>query len=168
MSTLLVYMVIITILSQQLMVIHSGDLSGHRGAIYTMCKAALSDVFYSSGGDGWIVAWPANGKVSDGNLIAQADSGIFSMALHPGENFLVAGDMNGHMYWINLEEKMIAARVAWHTRSVFALEFTPFGLLSAAGDGILCLWDPVSKLPLMSVQAEPSLHLQRTAGTVPL
>jgi WD40 repeat protein len=148
----MVYKVKITILSQQLMVKHTGVLSGHRGAVYAMCRAAKSDVFYSSGGDGWIVAWPASGQISDGSLIAQTDSGVFCLALQPDENYLVAGDMNGHIYWINLEEKNITARVAWHTRSVFALEFTPYGLLSAAGDGILCLWDPVSRLPLMSVQ----------------
>lgn len=152
MTTLMVYKVKIAILSQQLMVKHTGDLSGHRGAVYALCRAVQSDVFYSSGGDGWIVAWPASGQVSDGSLIAQTDAGIFCMALQPDEKYLVAGDINGHMYWINLEEQKIAGRVAWHSRSVFALEFTPYGLLSAAGDGILCLWDPVSRLPLMSVQ----------------
>jgi len=152
MTWMAVYMIKIMFLSQPISVTHAGNLSGHRGAVYCMTPWAQNNVFYTSGGDGWIVAWPATGEVADGHLIAETGTKIFAMDIHPENIFLVAGDINGHMYWIDLHEKEITGRVVWHTKSVFALAFTPYGLLSAAGDGILCLWDGAMRRPMMSVQ----------------
>ena len=129
-----------------------GNLTGHRGAVYCMARWAQNDFFYSSGGDGLIVAWPATGKMTDGHLVAETGSNVFAMDLQPEGNMLVAGDINGHMYWIDLQDRKIAARVSWHQKSVYALLFTPYGLLSAAGDGVLCLWDFATRRPLMSAQ----------------
>ena len=123
---------------------------GHKSGIYQL---ALYDdrYFLSCAGDGYIVRWDLFSQNTDGKVIAQVDGKIFSMALLPG-NLLVAGDMLGDIYWIDLKGNTVLRRVSLHKKGIFSIIMLNNFVYSAGGDGVLVKWDPNTFFPLESIQ----------------
>lgn len=125
--------------------------TGHRAAVYALARGRKAGQFLSAGGDGWIVEWNLD-KPDAGRVIASTETRIFSLYAFPDRNQLVAGNMEGGLHWINLENPEQNRNVQHHHKGVFDL--LPLGdkLLSAGGDGLLTRWDVRNARAQESVQ----------------
>lgn len=129
------------------------DLPGHIGSIYGLASRKNDSFFYSVGGDGWITKWHSDGVLADGLLIATTDTKLFSVVLHPTLDILVAGDINGHLFWIDTHNNVILARIVAHNHSIFDILILDDGtMLSISADGYMTVWDFNHRLPILSIQ----------------
>lgn len=127
------------------------DFSGHNSAIYSLAYQHLTDFFYSVGGDGWIVKWPLKGVDTNGKLIGETGSKLFSSAMIDKKNLLVTGDIDGNLFWLDVSKNVILGRSAFHKGSIFDIcVVNESRLITVSGDGYLCLWDTDSRFPLLS------------------
>ncbi len=76
--------------------------TGHRSAIYSMADIPDKNYFVSAGGDGWIVAWKKDGSEPDGELLAKTEGKILCLAYSQIHGLLLASDMDGRLYYIDL------------------------------------------------------------------
>ena len=117
------------------------ELKGHIGSIYSLTSDD-DQYFYSVGGDGWVVQWDLSGSKTDGLLIAETDAKLFSVLLLKDKNILLAGDMNGFLYWLDLSKRTIIAKVKGHQSSIFDIyKISDQELVTISKDGYLCIWD---------------------------
>lgn len=129
------------------------NYAGHRAAIYDLMQGEKEGIFYSVGGDGWIVQWDSHQNSADGVLIAQTDTQIFCGHVIQKTSEMVVGDMNGHLYWINLQTKEIKHRYAIHRKSIFAIQAIDDEVfVTASGDGCMGIWDIEKKQLRMTLQ----------------
>ena len=127
------------------------NFRGHRGSIYGLTPGIDKEIFYTAGGDGWIVEWnlanPDNGK-----LVAKTDSQLFSMHCLAQQETFIAGNMNGGLHWINPKNPSVNKDILVHKKGVFGFLETNNQLFSIGGDGFLIKWDTNSRRPLESLQ----------------
>jgi WD40 repeat protein len=127
------------------------DLTGHRGSIYAL--AGNQEWLFSAGGDGWITRWRADASDQNGELLGQTNTQLFSLCLVEEMSLLIAGDMQGHLYWLDVKRKLILSRIAWHKGSIFHILRVGEGLvLTTSADGTICLWDIASRQTIQSLQ----------------
>jgi WD40 repeat protein len=127
-------------------------LEGHRGAIYSLLHNTAADTLISGGSDGWIVEWDLSGVSKDGKLLAKSDATIFSMTLLSDISFLVAGDIKGQIFHIDLEHKKILKKIKLHNGSIFAIACRGDEILTCGGDGYLVISDKHTGRPKTSIQ----------------
>lgn len=134
-------------------IIKENELKGHNGAIYKLQYDDINDVIYSAGGDGWIVKWEASGQNEDGFLVAKTDAKIFSMLSISKKNLIVAGDMDGHIYWIDTKNATVISRIVAHQKSVFdIIQINDHQIASASKDGFVTIWSLDSFKPEVSIR----------------
>lgn len=126
------------------------DLRGHEAAIYALASGRDGHVF-TAGGDGWIVDWDLAAP-DFGRLAAKTDGQLFSLLFLAEKNTLVAGDMNGGVRWIDLENPDAQRNVAHHRRGVFDAQLIDNQVVTLGGDGFLTRWDIEKKAARESVQ----------------
>jgi WD40 repeat protein len=136
---------------------HLHSSTGHRSALYALTKGRHSEEIFSAGGDGWIVAWnSADPEI--GRVVANIETQIFSLCHLPDQQLLVAGDMNGGVYWIDLCNTANTRGIQHHKKGVYSLCYLGLtSLLSAGGDGVLSHWDSAAQ------KVTDSLHLSNKA-----
>lgn len=138
-------------------IIKENELKGHNGAIYKLQYDAINGVIYSTGGDGWIVKWDASGQNNDGILLAKTDAKIFSMLVIPDKNLIIAGDMYGHIYWIDTQKATIISRVVAHQQAVFdIIQINDNQIASTGKDGLVTFWSLDHFKPEISVRVNTS------------
>ncbi len=127
------------------------EFKGHKAAIYGLACDVNNNVFYSVAGDGWIVRWSITSESSDGMLIGDSGNKLFSVAFESANQLLVAGDIEGNLYWIDAKENKILSKSAFHKGSIFDLNFlSTEKLISVSADGYVCLWNTLSRMPEIS------------------
>ena len=127
-------------------------LSGHRSSIYKLIDIKGGENFISLGGDGMVVKWTTDGD-PNGTMIADAGEQVFTGVHIEEQNWLVAGGMSGHLVWLDLENKSIIKKIAHHKKSVFdIIRFDEDHLISASGDGSICIWETKSQELLLTLQ----------------
>ncbi|MBK9736695.1 MAG: hypothetical protein IPO92_17750 [Saprospiraceae bacterium] len=124
---------------------------GHIASVYCLTENKNTPYFYSAGGDGWIVQWRKDGSEQDGLLIANTETKIFSLLYDDESHLLLAGDIDGHLHWIDMASHKIVNRVAHHKGSVFGICKAGQAIFTVSGDGYLCKWDISSRQPLESI-----------------
>lgn len=116
-------------------------LEGHTSAIYAMTTGAHGQLL-SSGGDGWIVAWdPVSSE--NGRLIAKTASRIFSLLFLEAENIIIAGSMEGELFFIPMSRPDSLRRLKAHHASIYKIISIGAWIASIGGDGIISIWDPL-------------------------
>lgn len=113
--------------------------TGHRAALYALAPGKDARHFYSAGGDGWLVEWNLDAPET-GRVVASVETQVFSLVAIPGQNRLVAGNMNGGLHWIDLERPERTRNIQHHPKGVYALQIHGPWLYSAGGDGVLTRW----------------------------
>lgn len=95
--------------------------------------------FYSAGGDGMLVHWPAG--ADDGVLMARIPDNVYSLARFDAAAALMAGTRQGELFRLNLDGSGDVRRLTAHSGGLFGL--LPHGerLLSSGGDGRLLEWN---------------------------
>ena len=133
------------------MLTRHAQLTGHNGAIYALRPGLETGSFLSAGGDGWLVAWQY-AEPELGRVIARIEGRIFSFLPLPEQRWIVAGDMNGGVHWIDLEQPDRTIGVAHHRKGVFGLALYRDQLLSLGGAGKLTRWSVAERRTLESLQ----------------
>ncbi len=124
-------------------------LTGHNGAIYKIIDLD-SNHFLSGGGEGWIVKWDKTGKNVDGQLIAKANSQIFSMTMIPNSDLLIVGCMSGDLLWINMTAKSIVKKYQLTKYAIYDILAVGDHFYSLGADGYITSWDPLRMSPIVS------------------
>ncbi|MCS7037598.1 MAG: WD40 repeat domain-containing protein [Saprospiraceae bacterium] len=114
--------------------------TGHRAAIYALAATNDAEHFLSAGGDGWVAEWHLQAP-ENGRLIASIEGQIFSLLCLPGQNRIIAGDMNGGLHWIDTAQPERTRGIQHHQKGVFDLKISQNWVLSAGGEGMLTRWD---------------------------
>lgn len=126
--------------------------SGHRSAIYALAAGRHAREVLSGGGEGWVVAWNLDDPET-GRLLAAVNTRIFSLLHIPERDLCIAGNMDGGLHWIRIEDPQATRNISHHRKGVFDL--LPLGeyLFSAGGEGLLTRWS------LTEQRSLESLHL---------
>jgi WD40 repeat protein len=128
------------------------QLTGHNAAVFALAPGRQADTFFSAAGDGWIAEWNLN-EPENGRLAAKVESRIFSLLHLPEHQRIIAGNMDGGLHWIHLDDPDQTRNIAHHQRGVFDLKQVGDSIFSAGGEGVLTRW---SASELRSVE---SIHL---------
>ena len=114
-------------------------LTGHEGAVYTLCDGPARGSFLSSGSDGWIVRWDLSDP-DPGRLIARVDGQVFALKMLQDDRLLLAGDMQGGLHWIDLSDAETSKHIQHHRKGTFAFAVHEGMVFSGGGDGMLTRW----------------------------
>lgn len=125
---------------------------GHRGAIYTLHPLEHDSHFLSGGSDGWLVKWDLN-QPDLGVKIANIPGQILSICYLPMSNSCVVGDLNGVVYWIDLNRpEQTPVAFAHHKKGVFSILHIGEFVFTAGGDGFFTKWSVSLQLPQESLR----------------
>lgn len=128
----------------------SKELRGLTGSVYDLTSDD-EHYFYSASGDGWIVQWDLSGAASDGVLIAKTEAKLFSICLLKDKNTLLAGDMFGSLFWLDIGKREILTVVKGHQSSIFDIfQTSATEVVTASKDGYICFWNIGSRHPIHS------------------
>lgn len=126
-------------------------LTGHNSSVYSLLDGG-EQVFYSCGGDGYIVAWQKSGKDENGLLIAQCTEAVYCGCTILKNNVLVAGTMNGSLIWIDTALKQVLYASLAHTKAVHDIKQMGESILSCGADGKMVWHDSESLKPTLLLQ----------------
>lgn len=131
------------------------QLTGHKASVFALSKYLDEHSFLSAAGDGWIVTWNLNNP-DTGKLIAKVDTQVFALCYLPDGHRVVAGDMNGGVHWIDLDDPDNSYDWAHHKKGVFDLQPIDDWVYSVGGDGLLTRWNRETARSVESVQLSHS------------
>lgn len=130
-------------------------LTGHNSSVYGLIDGN-ADVFYSCGGEGYIVEWQKSGKEENGLLLAQCDNAVYCGCHISEYNLLVAGTMHGTVVWVDIAAKQTLHVSLAHTKAVYDIKIWNNQVLSCGGDGKLIWHDLISNTPMLILQVSNS------------
>lgn len=115
-------------------------LTGHQSSIFALCAYKEPHYFVSGDGGGYAVLWNLE-DVNKGIVLASTGSNIFALHFFVDLNVLLIGTMNGHIYFVDVEQKKVLAELQPGCKAVF--DFCKVGDLIYAGteSGTLLLID---------------------------
>jgi len=123
----------------KIQVFKQAQLTGHEASVYTLAFDSSEKHFLSGGGEGWIVRWDMENPEL-GKLLARAQGNIYALCHLPEQELLIAGNMNGGMHWIDLQDQTKSRDIQHHQKGVFAIKVWKDKVLSLGGDGMLSQW----------------------------
>jgi WD40 repeat protein len=124
-------------------------LTGHNASIFSLSKGGDDRHFLSGGGEGWVVEW--NLDAPDlGRLLAKTETQIFSLLKLTDQPVVIAGNMNGGVHWIHLENPNQSKDVQLHRKGVFDIKVNGDYVYTVGGDGILTKWSAAEARSLES------------------
>lgn len=147
---------------------------GHKAALYALTQGSTPRHIISAGGDGWMVEWHADDP-EIGQVKASVPERVFALHYLHQAGWLLAGNMNGGVHWIDLQHAERTRNIQHHHKGVFAmLEHRKF-IFTAGGDGLLTRWEVAQAKTLESVQLssqslrsivlQDALHLLAVGGS---
>ena len=120
--------------------------SGHQGAIYALTPGTEQNIFYSVGGDGWLVQWTVGQE--NGRLLARHDVPFVSLATF--QETIFAGSLHGQLFIYRPSQD--PRLVDWHKKGLFKIIVCPPHLFTLGGDGRLTKWDLFKGLALETIR----------------
>ena len=140
----------------KLNVIKIAQLTGHNASIFSVTGSPDPAFFLSGGGDGWIVQWDLRDP-DPGRLLARVQHQIFSLHMLSNRPLVVAGDMNGGVHWVDLEQPENNKDLAHHRKGVFGIREIGQFVFTIGGEGRLTRWqtDPVRSLESLELSTQP-------------
>ena len=124
---------------------------GHQGSVFALTQGHTPQYMLSGAGDGWIVEWDLE-KPDVGKLLAKVDSNIFSLLFLPDKNQIIAGNMNGGLHFIDLNNADKNKNIARHSKGVFDIQLIHNQLLTIGGDGVITRWSVEESRSIESFQ----------------
>jgi WD40 repeat protein len=121
-------------------IIKYAHLTGHAGAVYSLCRTNDANIFFSAGGDGMVIRWDMNCP-DRAYLTARVQSNVFSTCMIAGR-YLLLGQMQGGIHVLDLDQKKEIRNIAFHRNAVFDIQPADSDRMffSAGGDGVLGVW----------------------------
>ena len=128
------------------------QLTGHSGAIFALTEGGDEQHILSGAGDGWVVEWDL-AKPELGRLVAKVERNIFSLLFLKNQNILIAGDMDGGVRFVDLDEPSRTRNILHHGgKGTFGIKIVDNQLFTIGGDGILTRWSLAEMRSLESIQ----------------
>lgn len=127
------------------------QLTGHKASIFAVGPDRETTSFLSAGGDGWIVRWNLDDPET-GKLIARVDTQVFALLYLPDKHWVIAGDMNGGVHWVDLEHPDRSRHIAHHQKGTFGICRINDHVFTAGGQGMLTRWSIPGVRSLESIQ----------------
>jgi WD40 repeat protein len=115
------------------------QLSGHNSAIFALVAGAGQRHVLTGAGDGWVVQWDV-GAPDMGRLLAKVERQVFSLCFLEKQGKIVAGNMDGGLHWIDLEQPGLTKNLTHHQRGVFEVLAVGGHVFTAGGEGKLSRW----------------------------
>ena len=126
-------------------------LTGHQGSVYTLTPSMTPQYFLSGGGDGWVVEWDL-AKPEVGKLLAKVESNIFSLLFIKNKNLIIAGNRDGGIHFIDLNDTTQNKNVAHHSKGIYSIQIIDNQLFTLGGEGVITRWSLGEKRALESFQ----------------
>ncbi|NRB64422.1 MAG: PQQ-binding-like beta-propeller repeat protein [Saprospiraceae bacterium] len=127
------------------------QLTGHKASIFALSPYQKSSDFLSAAGDGWIVAWDLlNPEL--GRVIAKVEGKVFSLCYLSDVHKVLAGDMNGGVHWIDLNNPRDSYHWVHHKKGTFGILSYNDDIFSIGGDGVLTRWNKKTGRSMESLQ----------------
>ncbi|MCB9284910.1 MAG: hypothetical protein H6563_12605 [Lewinellaceae bacterium] len=115
------------------------QLTGHEAAVFALCPGFETGKVLSGAGDGWVVEWdPAQPHL--GRLLARVGTQIFSLASLPASRWVVVGNMQGGVHWVDIDEPEATRNIAHHQKGVFAILPVGESVFTLGGEGRITRW----------------------------
>ncbi len=127
------------------------QLTGHRAAIFALTPGREPHLFYSGAGEGWVASWDLTNP-ENGQLVAQIETNIFALHYIADQHLLVAGNMNGGVHWIDLNDPAKTKNIAHHKKGVFKVLEYKDAIFTAGGSGMLTKWSKKERRAVESLQ----------------
>ncbi len=127
------------------------QLTGHKASIFAVGPDRETTSFLSAGGDGWIVRWNLDDPET-GKLIARVDTQVFSLHYLPDKHWVIAGDMNGGVHWVDLDQPDKSRHIAHHQKGTFDICRVEDHVFTLGGQGVLTRWSITEARSLESMQ----------------
>lgn len=105
-----------------------------------MCEGLQEQTFFSGADDGYVVEWNTDTK-GDGRLLVQVNRPVYAMYLSREENKLLCGTASGNLHVIDLELRKEIRNIEAHTLGVFDIKAVGDVLITAGGNGVVCIWN---------------------------
>jgi len=122
-------------------------LTGHRASVYALMEGDTPERLLSGGGEGWVIEWNLD-NIEQASLLAKVETNIFSLLYLPEKRLLLAGNMNGGLHWVALDQQEDLRNTAYHTKGIFDIRYVNDFIYTAGGDGKLVKWSPETMRPL--------------------
>lgn len=117
--------------------------SGHKGSIFSLCAGIHEHTFFSGADDGYVVEWNMQTK-GDGRLLVQVNRPVYSMYLDREQQQLLCGTASGNLHVIDLNARLEIRNIAAHTLGIFDIQKTDNVIITAGGNGSICIWNKQS------------------------
>jgi WD40 repeat protein len=126
--------------------------SGHKGSIFSLCKGTEPHTFFSGADDGLVVQWNTQTK-GDGKLLVQVYRPVYSMYLDAVQNQLLCGTASGNLHVIDLLQGKEIRNIEAHTLGIFDIQQSGDTIITAGGDGTICIWNSHTLALLHTIKA---------------
>lgn len=117
-----------------------------------MCKGLQQHIFYSGADDGYVVEWNSQTK-GDGKLIVQVNRPVYAMYLDALHNQLLCGTAAGNLHVIDLALGKEIRNIEAHTLGIFDIQKSGDTIITAGGDGNICIWNSQTLALLHTIKA---------------
>ena len=131
-------------MASPLEVTKTATLTGHRDCVYTLERSGKDNIFYSAGGDGFVVAWNLKDP-ENGDLIANAEKSVYALKYLADKDLLVIGQNFKGLQIVAPEAKKLVQTVALPPVAIFDMIYSEKDQLLYAGlaDGTLVMLETV-------------------------
>jgi WD40 repeat protein len=113
--------------------------SGHKGAVFTLCKSVNDFCIYSGGDEGYVAEWNLKTK-GDGKLVVQTPRPVYSLCADRADMKLYCGTAAGNLHVVDLISGREIRNMEAHTNGIYDIQQTEDNLITAGGDGRICVW----------------------------
>lgn len=117
-----------------------GMYTGHKDCIYGLLEGITPQQFFSSGGDGLVVAWDME-KPNEGELVAKVANSVYAMALDSMRQRLWIGQNFQGVHLIDCNTRKEVHSAAITDSYIFSLVHHNGLLYCACGDGSVVILD---------------------------
>lgn len=119
------------------------QMEGHLQSLYTLERGLAENQFLSAGGDQLIVLWDLE-KNESVTALAKATSTVYSLCYVQSRKLLIAGNKEGGLHFVNIENKAPLKFIQLNAAPVFDILYNEnnYSVIVAGGDGTLSTWNP--------------------------
>lgn len=147
-----------------------GEVRGHAGPVYALCKGRSEQTVFSGSSDGFVAEWNYELGLPE-RFSINTGSPIFSLCHLPEKQLLVIGHDNGDLRFVDLAKRQELKLIRHQEKGIFSIVFDANyqRIYSISGDGRFCAWDlndfrllidlPLSLEKLRCLVISPSHHL---------
>lgn len=114
--------------------------TGHRDCIYTLEKPLEKNIFFSSGGDGMVVAWNIEDP-ENGELLAKVPNSVYALRFVPESGHLIVGQNFEGLHLIDVKAKKEIRSLKLTNAQIFDIQYFEGNVWVACGDGEVIVVD---------------------------